>query len=398
MTRAGQVHVVTTSWPQHPGDFAGHFVHASAECLRRDGLDVQVWPLRIAPTGLPEALARAPLRTGARALAHLAGLRRLPLAPGDVVVAHWLPVALPLLDRAPTLAWAHGSDVALLESLPRPLGRQVARHLDTRAAALAFVSHDLRARFAALLGRTPRIPHWHLPMGVAPAMPDDAYASHLRHLAAGRPIVATVGRLVPLKGYDVLAHALAHLPCEVAWLAAGDGPERTHISEISSHFIHLGVLDPPRRDALLAVADVFVQPSRPVGRRTEGTPVAVLEALQSGVPVVASALGGLNELGVCTVPPEDPEALARAIHHLLAHPAAPPSVARFAWPVVGADHQRAVRWLLQRAGRSRGPGCGGGRPGAGEAGGRGGPREPAEGGAPPLHERGFGGGSSSPPS
>lgn len=324
-------------------------MQSSVEILRQGGLDVQVWPLTPTPTGRPEALAERPLWAAAQGALELARLRRRitrALCPGDVIVAHWLPLGLALADRAPTLVWAHGSDVALLESLPA--GRRMARHLDTTARALAFVSDDLRARFVALLGRPPRAPHWHLPMGITPAAPDSAFAAHLRHTAAGRPIIATVGRMVPLKGLDVLARAL---PEGAVWFAAGDGPERPRLQHMCPQLICLGVLDPPRRDALLSVADVFVQPSRPVGRRTEGTPVAVLEALQSGVPVVASALGGINELGVVTVPPDDPGALARALVQVLATPGPLPSIRRCSWEVAGADHLRAVQRLLQAPGR-----------------------------------------------
>ena len=51
------------------------------------------------------------------------------------------------------------------------------------------------------------------------------------------------------------------------------------------------------------------------GGRTEGTPMIALEALAAGVPVVASAVGGLRELAqIQLVPPDDPHALAMAIN------------------------------------------------------------------------------------
>ncbi|HEX7837950.1 MAG TPA: glycosyltransferase family 4 protein, partial [Kofleriaceae bacterium] len=72
----------------------------------------------------------------------------------------------------------------------------------------------------------------------------------------------------------------------------------------------------------LRTASVVVVPSRTTpGGRTEGTPAIALEALAAGVPVIASAVGGLCDLpGVALVPPEDPRALARAIDHTLAAP------------------------------------------------------------------------------
>ncbi|MCB9548670.1 MAG: glycosyltransferase family 4 protein [Myxococcales bacterium] len=193
-------------------------------------------------------------------------------------------------------------------------------------------------------------------MGVAAPRPDAAFAAALRARAAGRRVIATVGRLVPIKGLDVLARALGPRD-DVVWFAAGEGPERDALAGLCSSFEPLGLLDPPRRDALLAAADVFALPSRPLGRRTEGTPVALLEALASGVPTVATATGGVpalaREAGASLVPPDDPAALALAIDALLGAPAAlrdrhRQAAARFAWPVVGPDHARAVRYLIGR--------------------------------------------------
>ncbi len=79
--------------------------------------------------------------------------------------------------------------------------------------------------------------------------------------------------------------------------------------------------------ALLARASVVVVPScaLPNGR-SEGTPLIALEALAAGVPVVASAIGGLRALAPAAVlvPPDHPALLAAAIDHALLAP--PPAV------------------------------------------------------------------------
>ena len=84
------------------------------------------------------------------------------------------------------------------------------------------------------------------------------------------------------------------------------------------------------------------------GGRTEGTPAIALEALAAGVPVVASAVGGLRGLagraGVQLVPPDDPRALAGAIDRALADPL-PPAALRAA--VADLDWRQVAPRLLR---------------------------------------------------
>ena len=119
------------------------------------------------------------------------------------------------------------------------------------------------------------------------------------------------------KGIDVLLEAVAKLAPGPRALIAGDGPCR---GELVAHCERLGLADRVRflgrredKACLLAACDALVLPSR-----AEGLGVAALEAMACARPVVASRVGGLAELvsdgetGL-SVPPEDPDALARAI-------------------------------------------------------------------------------------
>ena len=114
----------------------------------------------------------------------------------------------------------------------------------------------------------------------------------------------------------------------------GEGPQRAAIeSQIRAASLAgaVQVLDgQPRREVarLLREADVFVLASHPTASgKKEGIPVALMEAMAAGLPVVASRTGGIPELvrdrktGLLT-PPGDARAIADAIEELAAAPAA----------------------------------------------------------------------------
>jgi glycosyltransferase involved in cell wall biosynthesis len=133
------------------------------------------------------------------------------------------------------------------------------------------------------------------------------------------PLVLTLARLDPQKGHDVLLAAAARVPGTVFALA-GDGPLRPSLERraeelgVSDRVLFLGRrADVPE---LLAACDVFALPSL-----YEGSSLAVLEAMAAGRPVVASSIGGTDELiedggSGLLVPPGDAEALAAALRRL----------------------------------------------------------------------------------
>jgi glycosyltransferase involved in cell wall biosynthesis len=141
-----------------------------------------------------------------------------------------------------------------------------------------------------------------------------------------RPVtLVSVGRLKAPKDFVTLVKALAQLePGSFRGLVVGDGPDRALIeTEIGG----LGLSDlvelcGERDDVheLLALADVFV-----LSTRSEGLPLSILEAMAAGLPVVASAVGGVPELVVdgetgLLVPPDDVAALAAALERLVREP------------------------------------------------------------------------------
>jgi glycosyltransferase involved in cell wall biosynthesis len=141
-------------------------------------------------------------------------------------------------------------------------------------------------------------------------------------LTGDPPRIVTVGRLAAPKDPLTLVRALPALgarDCSLAFV--GGGPEQPRVeAELRAHGLGDRVeLLGERRDVpdLLAAADVFVLASR-----SEGAPLSVLEAMAAGLPVVASAVGGVPELVAAgetglLVPPGDPAALAAALARLL---------------------------------------------------------------------------------
>lgn len=159
---------------------------------------------------------------------------------------------------------------------------------------------------------------------------DDDYLIHplpnprhpwLRH-KAGRVLVA-VGRLAPQKGFDILLDALTRLPEDVRLVIFGEGPQRAALEQQARRLGLAGRLDLPGYcvdpQAEIAAADCFVLASR-----FEGSPNALVEALATGVPVVATDCPyGPEEIldrGLVAplVPVEDAKTLARTVAQVLA--------------------------------------------------------------------------------
>jgi glycosyltransferase involved in cell wall biosynthesis len=139
------------------------------------------------------------------------------------------------------------------------------------------------------------------------------------------PLIAFVGRLIDVKGPDLMLAALLRLQADGVPFRAvyfGDGPMRGRLESAAraagapvSFAGHVNDLE-----TRLPQADLLVRPSL-----TEGMPLALLEAMASGVCVVATDVGGNRDLvepdcnGIL-VPPRQPELMARAIAGLLADP------------------------------------------------------------------------------
>jgi len=148
-------------------------------------------------------------------------------------------------------------------------------------------------------------------------------------VATGVPLIGIVGRLAPVKDHDLFVRAAAEVVRREAaarFVVVGDGALRGSVERqvaalgLGTAFIFTGW----RRDMPAVYSDLDVTV---ISSRNEGTPVTAIEALASGCPVVATAVGGVPELlehgrlGRLVASREAAD-LAAAILAELAHPAA----------------------------------------------------------------------------
>lgn len=140
-------------------------------------------------------------------------------------------------------------------------------------------------------------------------------------IGADELVVGWVGRLTPEKGADVFLEALARLR-DLPWTASvvGDGSDRLILERQAGA---LGIGDRvrwhglvPEAASLYGAFDAWVLSSH-----TEGTPIALFEAMAAGIPIVVTAVGGVPDVvspaEALLVPPDRPEELAAALRTIL---------------------------------------------------------------------------------
>ncbi len=167
--------------------------------------------------------------------------------------------------------------------------------------------------------------------------PENYLEAPLPGLDSPQPLdIINVGSLQPYKGHRYLLEALGRLRedgipfrCRIA----GEGEERSRLEtilsakELEGHVTFLGACTESEVASLLTTGNCYVQPSvTTASGKMEGIPVAIMEALASGLPVIASELSGIPELIQAgktgyLAPPGDAVTLAECLKHVYHHPA-----------------------------------------------------------------------------
>ena len=186
-----------------------------------------------------------------------------------------------------------------------------------------------------------------------PVLRDEAYM----------PLGISVGRLEANKGFDHLLRALALAASQGApwrWVFVGEGSLMSSLSGLagelglSARVLFTGSLTDPELHSLYPMCDLFAHPTL-----YEGSSLVTLEALAHGLPVVASAVGGIpdkvlpGETGFL-VPPGNEQALADKLKWMWAHPQARAEMGRrgsrlaaeqFSWQRVAAQTEELFATL-----------------------------------------------------
>lgn len=330
---------LTHNYPRRPGDPSGATLGTLARALMRRGISVRV----VAPAdeggetevdGVPvnrvrvgrsvrEMISRndriaSALNTPvgwlslSRVRRALQAVARKELAAGaDVLHAHWwLPAGLAAPKGAPLVLTVYGTDAALLKH--SRLARSLARPLFQRASVVTTVSREAGNWVQVAAGRFIDAHHIH-------PMPVDTRTYPWTRGGGGGVVISD---LMASKRVDlaietaaVLASCGHHFPLTIV----GDGPERSALEQRAAR---LGVSALVRFVGPLAAAEARVYLERAdvmlFTPRGEGSARAAIEALASGVPVVASwdagaAVDIVPETGPGRLSLPSPEALADCV-------------------------------------------------------------------------------------
>ena len=184
------------------------------------------------------------------------------------------------------------------------------------------------------------------------------------NLTSDEVVVLTVARLVHQKAQDQVIRALPLLPKNVRYVLVGDGTDKEMLSAlatelgVSDRVFFTGHVDRTMTAKYRKIARIFVHPSR-----SEGQGIALLSTMASGLPLVATQVGGIGEFLFDAkrnpgVPPtgwavdvDSPQQIAEAVMEIIADPVAAQKVTdnarrlvqeKYSWDVIARDMQDRV--------------------------------------------------------
>jgi glycosyltransferase involved in cell wall biosynthesis len=366
-----RISVLTSSYPRFPGDGTAPFVKSICESLTEQGHDVQViapydpalennesnpikihrfryiWPKRFHLMGHARSLDKdVQLRPSAFLLlplflisAFISMIKVTKQQNSQAIHVHWvipngvIAAWVATIRKIPFIVSLHGSDIFLATKYK--LFGSIASYVFRKAAGVTACSleqRDIAIKLCAL--QDPQL----IPWGADPTKfnPKKRQAK-IRHMFGGNQniIVASIGRLVYKKGFDRLIKAFSAVLSanpKVRLVLGGDGPLKEELKSmtrdlgLSDYVFFTGNLAWDKVPEFLASVDIFVLPSvRDHMGNVDGLPTVLLEAMSSGVSVIASDIGGVSlvidhNISGLLVPPGDISELTQAIVQLASNP------------------------------------------------------------------------------
>jgi glycosyltransferase involved in cell wall biosynthesis len=360
-----KIAVITSSYPRYPGDGVAPFVKSICENLAKLGHAVEVvapydpaiapmeignvsihrfryvWPKRFHIMGHARSLDNdtrlRPLTYILLPLFLLAAFFSLMRACGrqksEIIYAHWVipnglvAACVAALRGLPFILSLHGSDIYVARR--NRIFAAVARWVFRRASGVTACSPELR-QTAIELGASQKT--MLLPWGADPQIFHPGHRNdqdfQTFQVSQSEIILVALGRFVQKKGFANLLSAMPGVlnGCPQARLMlGGDGALKDELASlakqlgISERVSFTGQIPWNQVPTFLARADIFVLPSvRDRRGNVDGLPTVLLEAMSSGLAVVASDIGGVslvikNGYNGLLIPPGDIEALAKAI-------------------------------------------------------------------------------------
>lgn len=217
------------------------------------------------------------------------------LSSYDIVHAHWIipQGIIQSLFRKPYIVTGHGGDVT---SLNKGIMRRLKVRCLKRARHVTVVSEHLKNRILEL---TPDLQPDVLSMGVNVSSFGKQYFCADYFGQGKRKVVLFVGRLAEKKGVTYLISAMKQM--DAVLVIVGEGPLKEKLQEqardLNVEAVFLGAKTHDELKRIYASADVFVMPSVTAkDGDQEGLGLVMLEAMASGLPIVANDSGGISQV------------------------------------------------------------------------------------------------------